>query len=328
MGALPPLSVIDRASVSIARERVRQVASEAGFGREGIEELALLVSELAQNQLDHARSTGVISVEPIRRAGVSGVEIVASDRGPGIAHPADAVAGMVVPRGLGAGLPSVRRLASELDLAVVQGEGTQIRARRFVGPAPRHPEVACLGRGMVDPCGDRSWVRRSDGALLLAVLDGVGHGAPAREAADRGVAALEASSSTDPVALLHAIDDACGGTRGVAASIARWNVQARTVEVAGVGNVAAHLYAPGQAPRALLPTPGVLGVRSPRRVTAARTFPLADRSVLIVHTDGLSSRTVMDPAGEGLFRSPVRVADLLMSRGAKAHDDVLVLVVR
>ncbi|MCA9490339.1 MAG: SpoIIE family protein phosphatase [Myxococcales bacterium] len=328
MGALPAVSVIDRASVSVARERVRSVAAEAGFDHEGIEALALLVSELAQNQLDHARSTGVIGVERILRGGIAGIEIVARDRGPGITSPADAVAGMVVPRGLGAGLPSVRRLASELDLCVVASEGTQIRARRFVGPVPRHPEVASLGRGMEQPCGDRSWVRRTEGALLLAVIDGVGHGTLAREAADRAVGVLDASTRRDPVSLLLAIDEACRGTRGVAASIARWNIGARTVEVAGVGNVAVHLYAPGQASRALLPTPGVLGVRSPQRVTAARTFPTMERSVLILHTDGVSSRTITDPAGEGLFRSPVRVADLLMSRGGKGHDDALLLVAR
>lgn len=328
MGSLPALSVLDRASVSVARERTRAVASEVGFPRAQIEELALLVSELAQNQLDHARGSGLVTIGAVERDGVPGLEIVATDRGPGIASPADAVAGLVVPRGLGAGLPSVRRLATELDLEVVRGEGTEIRVRRFVREVRRQPEVAVVARGKEVPCGDRGWFRRGADGLVMAVIDGVGHGREARLAADRAVAALSASAGSEPVELLRAVDLACRDSRGVAASVAWWRPELDAIEVAGVGNVSVRLFSPGQPERALLPTPGVLGARSPSRWSAARSFPVAGRVALVLHTDGLAARSLTDRGDESLFRSPIRVADHLVEQHGKDHDDVLVLVAR
>jgi anti-sigma regulatory factor (Ser/Thr protein kinase) len=324
MVSLPPVSVIDRASVSVVRQRVRSAALDAGLPEVEVEELALAASELAQNQLDHAR-TGTFRVERIERDGVAGVSFTASDSGPGLASPAAAFAGHVVPNGLGAGLPTVRRLGRELDVDVRQGEGTSITMRRFAGRVRSGPELVVLGRGLEHPSGDHAWVHHDPRGLTLAVVDGVGHGVPARMAADAAVGAAAANPDASPGELLLRMDEACRNTRGVSVSVARWDLVAHTVAVAGVGNVSLRLFSGDGPARSLLPTPGIVGARSTRRVTE-RVFPLGSRPILLLHTDGLRATDGLAP--QLLLLPPLLLAEHLLRHDARDHDDALVAVVR
>jgi hypothetical protein len=74
-------------------------------------------------------------------------------------------------------------------------------------------------------------------------------------------------------------------------------------------------------------TPGVLGI-SQQRVRIARGESwLQPGELLVMHTDGLSTRTtVEDPVL--LRRHPLVVAHELLRRFSKNHDDALVLVAR
>jgi anti-sigma regulatory factor (Ser/Thr protein kinase) len=326
MVPLPTVSVLDRDSVSVVREQVRAAGREAGLETVATEELALVASELAQNQLDHARA-GRMAVSLVARGGVPGVQVTASDEGPGILDPDQAFAGAAVPRGLGAGLPTVRRHAQELDVDVRYGEGTVLSVRRFAGVVPAHPEVAVLGQGVEPRSGDHAWLRREPDGLLLVVIDGVGHGEPAREAARLAAGAMAGCPSRDPATLLRATEPALRGSRGVAASVAWWDVGARTVSVAGVGNVAVHLYDPADGVRGLLCTPGILGTRSPRQISV-RSFPVSQSAVLVMHTDGLSSSGDHAQPRSLWVRPPLLVATHLLAHERKLHDDALVLVAR
>jgi anti-sigma regulatory factor (Ser/Thr protein kinase) len=324
MEPLPPVTVLDRASVSVVRERVREVARHAGLGTVDTEELALVASELAQNQLDHA-DAGTVAVDAIVRAGVPGVEIRAQDRGPGIPTPPESFLGAARPHGLGAGLPTVRRLAGELDIDIRYGEGSAIVVRRFAGPVPRHPELTVLGQGLRTPSGDAAFLRRDPAGLVVALIDGVGHGEAARRAADLAVQALDASGESDPTVLLAQIDAACRGSRGVAASVARWDVEGGVVSAAGMGNVSLRLFDPDADSAVFLPTPGVLGARTVRAF-AARVVRAPPGAVLIAHTDGVETERELPRAL--LLQPPLFAAHHLLSRRSKVHDDRMVLVLR
>lgn len=322
MEPLPPLTVLDRASVVVAAQEVRRAALGLGFDPLGGEDLALAASELAQNLVDHAGG-GTLRIRPIRRGGVEGLEIEARDGGPGLLDPGEVLAGTHVPKGLGAGLPTVRRRVAELDVDSRVGEGARVVVRRFVGAVRRHPELAALGRGLERPSGDHAWYRRGPSGLDLVVFDGVGHGEAAREAADAAARAVAAADG-GPAAWLAQVDRACRGTRGVAATAVRWDVDAGLVTVAAVGNVAIHLYAAGGPPHAVLPTGGTLGVRSPRRIPE-RQLALGGRPTLVLHTDGVAAGEVPCSA---LLHPAAQIVSWLIARYAKSHDDALAVVVR
>lgn len=315
----PPIDVVDRASVSVARERVREAAVAAGFARDDVERLALAVSELAQNQLDHARR-GRIEVRPLLRAGVAGLEVAASDAGPGIPQLAGVLDGAVAGKGLGAGLRTVRRIAEELDADVRIGEGTTLTLRRFVSPVPRHPEVALFGRAAERPSGDTAVVLREDGTVLVAVVDGAGHGALAREAADRATAEVRAGRT--PAEIVAAMDEALRGSRGAAASVVRVEPSGSCATISGIGNVTVR-WDDGERLRTHRPEAGLLGVR--RRPVGAQHVKLAARGLLIVFTDGVSTRADLAPVAG---RSAMHVASHVLETWAKDHDDALVVAVR
>ena len=90
------------------------------------------VSELAHNIFFHSTRGGNITFESIQRYGVNGIEIMASDDGPGIRNIALAMQdGYSTNGGLGGGLPGVERLMDEFEITSSVTTGTIIVARKW-----------------------------------------------------------------------------------------------------------------------------------------------------------------------------------------------------
>jgi serine/threonine-protein kinase RsbT len=114
----------------------RGLAVELGFNKADSTRVEIAILELARNIVVHAGS-GEILVQPIERNGLPGVEIIASDQGPGIKDPALALQdGYSTASTMGAGLPGVRRLMDEFELET-GAWGTRVRAARWHRPAAR-----------------------------------------------------------------------------------------------------------------------------------------------------------------------------------------------
>lgn len=126
-----PIPIYDEASVSSAREHVRDAGKRANLPKELVESVALIASELTHNQLSHAKQ-GYFPVKPIEREGVKGLEVIAADMGPGIPQPALAIKDRVSTEGsLGAGLGAVCRIADEVEFDNRIEEGVCVIARKF-----------------------------------------------------------------------------------------------------------------------------------------------------------------------------------------------------
>jgi len=94
--------------------------------------VATAASELANNLWMHSSHGGRIGLRALRSPRGPGVELVAQDEGPGIADITLALSeGYSTGGGLGCGLPGVRRLMDEFDLASTPGRGTQVLARKW-----------------------------------------------------------------------------------------------------------------------------------------------------------------------------------------------------
>lgn len=327
IGGLEAVPILDAASVSVARERARALAAELGMGAVESGSLVIVVSELATNQLRHARR-GAIALRPIDRAGVAGIEVVAADAGEGLADPAGALdGGSGGSGGLGAGVSGVQRLADEVDFDIRLGQGTCVHARKFVRKVPRRREVGIFGR----PCsgervsGDDATFVRENGELLVALADGLGHGADAREPARRAIEIVRAGgASRGLTAMLGDADAALTGTRGAVMAIARLDEQAGTLSYAGLGNVAAQVWS-AKGYRALAGASFVLGaprrVRELARETSASIVP---HEPVVLFSDGLRARDVHDPAL--LRKHPIVIAQRMLERLGRANDDATVLV--
>ena len=113
-------------------------SSRIGFGKTEQTLIATAVSELATNVLRYA-GRGEIILRVAEKAGRLGIEIFATDAGPGIPDVESALRdGFSTTRNsLGLGLSAVRRIMDEFEISSVSGEGTRIRARKWRNDATR-----------------------------------------------------------------------------------------------------------------------------------------------------------------------------------------------
>lgn len=324
-----PITVVDDASVSEVRAAVREAAAEIGFSHTQVGELVLLASELSTNQCRHARR-GRIVMHRIEREGVPGIEIVAGDRGPGIADPATALAG--VPRAtgsLGTGLSSVVRFSDEIDLDVRLGEGTMVAARRFLSSVARRREVgifarACAGERTI---GDDAWFSRTSERLRIVLTDGLGHGGDAREAASALIDVARDLESRSPAALLEAAHGALAATRGAVATVVDLDETRGELTHAALGNVVTH-HVSAEGTRAFTGPGSVIGMARSKARPQVDREPIFARDLVLLFTDGVSSRARIDVRDDLARAHPVIVAQHLVTTHGRDGDDATVVVAR
>jgi serine/threonine-protein kinase RsbT len=117
--------------IVIARQQGRTFAIALGFSQSNLTLIATAISELARNILEYAQK-GEIVFCSLRRGGRVGIEIVASDHGPGIADIDLALQdGYSTGRSLGMGLPGTKRVMDEFEISSHPGNGTVITIRKW-----------------------------------------------------------------------------------------------------------------------------------------------------------------------------------------------------
>src|SRR5437764_693445 len=92
--------------------------------------------------------------------------------------------------------------------------------------------------------GDAWTVERSEGAYRLTVIDGLGHGPEAAEAAATAKQTLEAHPDLEPAAAVMACHSALSHTRGAAILTAQLDLDRHVLTYAGIGNVEGRLCLP------------------------------------------------------------------------------------
>jgi serine/threonine-protein kinase RsbT len=119
--------------VVTARQQGRAMALQAGFSASEATLIATAISELARNIVSYANQ-GSVTLKPVHGTnGATGLTIVASDSGPGIADVSLALRdGYSSSGGLGLGLPGVRRLMDEFDIASGAGSGTTVTITKWL----------------------------------------------------------------------------------------------------------------------------------------------------------------------------------------------------
>ena len=114
-----------------ARQRGRTLAVELGFSTGDATLIATSISELARNIVSYARR-GEITLKTIHASSRAGISITASDNGPGIPDVRQAMRdGFSTSGSLGLGLPGVRRLMDEFEIASQAGRGTIVTVKKW-----------------------------------------------------------------------------------------------------------------------------------------------------------------------------------------------------
>jgi len=163
--------------------------------------------------------------------------------------------------------------------------------------------------------------------VLLAVIDGLGHGDDATEAAQTAMTVLKENPHESVISLIKRCHALLTHTRGVVMTIASLNAVDGTVTWLGVGNVEGWLLRinarAGHPRENVLLRSGLVGYQLPP--LHASVISIAAGDLLIFATDG-----IRPDFAEGVApgEAPQRIADHIMARHFKGNDDALVLVGR
>lgn len=120
------VSITGDADIVTARSQAKALADALGFSRTDQTVIAAAVSEIARNIVAYA-GVGEVVLRAQRRDGRWGLVVVATDDGPGIADPEQALTdGYSTGGSLGVGLPGARRLMDSLEIDSQLGGGTTV----------------------------------------------------------------------------------------------------------------------------------------------------------------------------------------------------------
>jgi phosphoserine phosphatase RsbX len=175
--------------------------------------------------------------------------------------------------------------------------------------------------------GDRHLVAPFPGGALVALVDGLGHGPEAAEAATAAIELMAGRPSEPVLELIARCHERLRSTRGAVMTLVSYDVAAGLLSWVAVGNVEALLVRgdPAAGPRdAAIPRGGVVGANLPP--LNARTVPAGPGDTLVMASDGIASDftgSLVTPDA-----APQVLADLILARHRKPNDDALVLVVR
>lgn len=319
-------------SVGEARRAARTMAADLGFGPEASEEIAIAVTELATNLIKHARG-GTLTLTPLSEGGRIGLEVESRDSGPGIADVEQALGDRYsTARSRGTGLGAVNRLMDELDIVSRRGSGTRIVCRKWLRehqpsarPCPLAFGVATRPRPSEKLNGDAFVVVRWAESVLVGIIDGLGHGQFAHRAAQTARQYVETHFDLPLEQIFRGTGRACRATRGVVMALARFDWGQGRLVFASVGNIAARVFPPSEASRFVVRR-GVIGLNAPRAVVTEQPWPLDH--VLVLHSDGVSTRWGWNDLPGWMSRPAVAMAQDLLQAKAKDEDDATVIVVR
>jgi anti-sigma regulatory factor (Ser/Thr protein kinase) len=327
--------VEDMSGVGEARLLAMKLAEALRFREPDVGRVALVVTEAATNIVQHA-GRGEILLRPLALDAAPSLEVLALDRGPGIANVAHAMRdGFSTGGSLGLGLGGIARRSMCFEMSSAPGKGTALLAR-VGGAEPKRPMerglewgVVCVPKRDQEVCGDAWAVRSCHGKDTVLMVDGLGHGLLAFDAAQAVLRAFWAQAGERPRSELAALHEATRtdlARRGAVVAIAEIDWHERELRYAGAGNIGGVLVPVEGRASSLVSQAGTLG----QNVTRFQEFthPWPDQGLLVLHSDGLSSFWQMEQYPGLTRKHPSLIAGVLYRDFASRQDDVVVLVGR
>lgn len=187
--------------------------------------------------------------------------------------------------------------------------------------------MACATLAGQSESGDRYVYETFPDGILLALVDGIGHGPEAAAAAKAACAILKAHAEEPVIVLAERCHAGLRSTRGVVMSLATFDLRRNLLTWLGIGNVQGVLRRFGspidRTEELLLLRAGVVGSQLPP--LRASILPVVPGDTLLLATDGV--RSGFGPPITS-WEDPRRTAQAILDCCNKRTDDALVLVAR
>jgi len=337
--------------VAQVRRAAGQLALQLGFTETETGKVTLVVTEVANNLVKHA-TDGQVLLQGFRGPKMSGLEVMALDKGPGMANVAACLRdGYSTAGSPGTGLGAIARLSSFCDIYSVPQLGTALlvqisggcgvntkeKKERVVSsslspfqlPASSPQSFDFGAVNLAKPgeavCGDAWAIDQSLERCLVMVVDGLGHGVGAAEAAQAAVQVVQQRAALTPREIIEGMHGALRVTRGAAVAIAVIDRSKQVVQFCGVGNVGGTIVATARN-QGLVSHNGIVGERVAK--IQEFTYPWTPEALLVLYSDGLTSRWTLTSYPGLTTHHPNLIAGVLYRDFVRGRDDVTVAVVR
>ncbi|MES9991268.1 MAG: ATP-binding protein [Candidatus Thiodiazotropha sp.] len=286
----------------------------------------LALSEIVTNAI---RYSGKANVYLASTANKKGVEIVINDDGPGIPNIDEAMKdgfSTFSHASLGLGLGAAKRCVDEL-LIDSSSEGTTITLRTYLSgnfsktdvgvvSYPKHGEVVN---------GDRYLIKDYEGdKLLIAIIDGSGHGEKAHIASSMVLKIVEQNYKV-PIEniLIKAHEALCGREKLTCAEMAIARITDSTIEYGSLGNVSGAILSDPKLSFKI--NNGRIGMTLPDTLQINR-YHRPDEFTLVLHSDGISHTLNLEELCSD--STAQNIAESLFNQFASPSDDATIIVLR
>jgi anti-sigma regulatory factor (Ser/Thr protein kinase) len=318
----------DSGDVGAVRRAAGLLAQDLRFDDTARGRAALVATEVATNLVKHA-SGGKILLGTVAAGNETALEILALDSGPGMPDVQRSMADGYSTSGTpGTGLGAIRRVSTFFDLHT-DPAGTALLARIAPGAGKPFAARSQIGAVVVPVDGEAvsgdawAYMTNRERALFM-IVDGLGHGRQAHEAAQVAIGIFKDHYREPGPDVLQLAHRASRGTRGAAAAIVELNLERRMISYTGIGNTSGVLVGSEGLTRSMVSSHGVLG--GEERKSHTFEYPWIGDSLLILHSDGLTSRWELTKYPGLLKRDPSLIAGILYRDHSRGRDDVSVVV--
>lgn len=320
------VAVTDPSSIGEARRTAMTLGQRLGFDETRAGELTLLAAEVSRNVLVHGGG-GQMIFSGVRGAGSSGARILAMDSGPGISDISKALDdGYSTAGTMGGGLGAMKRIASGFEIFTGPA-GTIVLLE--VGDIPPASGLEIAGLTLPYPgeqvCGDAWACDSTPDRSVVIVVDGLGHGVGAFDAAREAVATFRKHVDLKPGMILSYVHDALRKTRGAVAAVVEIRPLEGQLTFAAVGNISAVLLH-GSGSRSLMSHNGTLGMTAPR--IQEFKFEWSAGDMLVLHSDGLQTRWDLTSYAGLTARHPALIGGALLRDFRRQRDDASIVVIK
>ena len=321
-------TISEQSEVAQARRAAVALGETQALNDDDRGRLALVVTEIATNLIKHGQG-GEMVMHPYDDPSGKGVEIVAMDKGIGIANIARAMEDGYSTSGTGGGgMGVIQRQADAFEMFSRPGLGTVIMIR--VGAKAVVNGGAQVG-AILDPypgetlCGDAWAFATPPAGLTLIVADGSGHGPLAFDAANAAMKIFREAAAEPCEEIMRAIHNALRPTRGAAVGIARIDAVTRQVKFVGIGNIGSAM-ADATGLKRMVSNNGTAGHLAPR--VREFVYPYVGTPTVILHSDGLTTKWDLSSYPGLAIAHPTLLAGVLFRDFRRGRDDASIAVVR
>ncbi len=337
--------ITDPSEVAYVRRQATELAQNLGLQVTDVGNVALVVTEVGTNILKHAQR-GEIIVQGITQNYINGIELLALDTGPGMENVSACLRdGYSTAGSPGTGLGAIMRTSTRADIFSLPGIGTAVFAQIFARQVPQmqfksdptEPPlttpteefttgVISVAKAGQTVCGDGWAVSQEPPRYRLMVTDGIGHGPAAEEASQLAIRIFHRHVANSLVELFDVMHQALRATRGAVIAVAEINRTEQLVHYCGIGNISATLLT-NHSTRSLVSLNGIVGHHLP--TLKEFSYPWNPQMLLVMHSDGLTSRWSVERYAGLLARHPTVIAGVLYRDfNREGRDDVTVAVAK